>query len=400
MNYVVEIEPSANTGIYLTNDIHEGGKSEGALLIEEGFAELKCKTHTSAVFAYCGFLVPLRDPETGLGLNLSYFTSLSFDLTFDSDVRDTVLIYLHGEEFRMGESRTRIHMQPINPMPGMAHYHLELSDFFIPSWWLLYFAQDQSDSGTNLRNVIGLQITTGDNRTEKNTRLALGNIELKGKWIYAGQLYFYLLLGGLAIVLIRGLTSAFRYRAKYLESRERSAELYKLNKLLSVERDKFENLSKTDPLTGCINRAGARELLERLVCIAPTEGPKAALILLDIDHFKQINDSYGHEEGDRVLVELAAYLRSRSRNEDAVVRWGGEEFAIICPQTSGQQASLLAEHLRTRLPEVIAVQAKGITCSFGVAEFVGSGVEAWFRRADAALYQAKAEGRHRVVLAD
>ncbi len=400
MNYVIDIVPTADGGIHMTNDDKDGGASVGVLTVADGMAQLDCTTRASQSFAYCGFLLPLDASGKERGLDLTRFSSVEFDLKFKSDVRDTVLIYLHTAESVKGERRTRIHMYPISPKPGLERYHLELDDFFVPSWWLLYFAKNQSDSGVNLANVVSLQVTTGDNRAIKNVQLALGRVTFKGKWIYAGLLYFYLLIGGLLIVLLRSVTSVLSYRNKYRETRLKSAELYKLNKVLSVERDKYENLSKTDPLTGCLNRAGARELLEILVSSPPASGPRAALILLDIDHFKRINDSYGHEAGDRVLVALSTYLRDHTRAEDAVVRWGGEEFAIICPHASGQQAATRAEQLRVKLPEVLRVQEEGVSCSFGVAEFLGTDVEAWFRRADTALYQAKADGRNRVVSAN
>lgn len=399
MNNTVEIVPDSHTGIYLTNDANQGGRSVGQLAVANGVAQLDCTTRPSKVFAFCGFMLPIGNRALAQGIDFTQYSSLAFELSFESDVRDTVLIYLHSKQVHKGESRTRIHMHPIAPKPGLSHYQLELEDFFVPSWWLLYFAKDQSDSAVDLTNVVGFQLTTGDNRAVKSTQLALGKVRLTGKWISAGQLYFILLMGGLAILLVHSIASVLEYRAKYRASRVRSEELDTLNKLLSVERDKYENLSKTDPLTGCVNRIGARELFEQLVSTPPSGGPKASLILLDIDHFKDVNDTYGHAEGDRILVELTSYIRDHTRAEDTFVRWGGEEFAIICPRTSGQQARVMAEHLRTQLATAIHVQNKPITCSFGVAELMDSGVEAWFRRTDDALYQAKHDGRNRVVLA-
>ena len=125
------------------------------------------------------------------------------------------------------------------------------------------------------------------------------------------------------------------------------------------------------------------------------------LILIDIDDFKAINDQHGHDIGDKVLVHFSAILDRLTRRSDLVARWGGEEFIIICPQTSIRGARGLAEGLRLTLSSHEFGEAGRVTSSFGVAEYnPGEPISGMLKRADMALYQAKQEGRNRVVLAE
>jgi diguanylate cyclase (GGDEF)-like protein len=122
-----------------------------------------------------------------------------------------------------------------------------------------------------------------------------------------------------------------------------------------------------------------------------------AILLLDVDHFKSVNDTYGHQIGDRVLVELARLLIEMTRNVDIVGRWGGEEFLVICPDTKIDGALDLAEKLRQAIAEHAFPVAGNLTASFGVTSFnTGDSIQLMMARADDALYLSKKMGRNRV----
>ena len=127
------------------------------------------------------------------------------------------------------------------------------------------------------------------------------------------------------------------------------------------------------------------------------------VLLLDLDHFKRINDNYGHDAGDSVLIETAVRMKSMLRLPDMVARWGGEEFLIVLPNTPLDGALLAAEKIRSRIadtPFYINGQALRVTASLGVAQSVaGSNVESLLVRVDQALYVAKARGRDHVEVA-
>ncbi|MGB5733746.1 MAG: GGDEF domain-containing protein [Thiohalocapsa sp.] len=154
----------------------------------------------------------------------------------------------------------------------------------------------------------------------------------------------------------------------------------------------------TDPLTRLANRGWLRENFERELMKADRHGSSLALTMFDIDHFKAINDRFGHQAGDRVLVALAERARGLMRDYDMVSRWGGEEFIVLLPDTDLNGALRLAERLRAEIASMGVPDVGKVTCSFGVAERrEGESMDSLINRADAALYQAKDAGRDRVV---
>ncbi len=151
-----------------------------------------------------------------------------------------------------------------------------------------------------------------------------------------------------------------------------------------------------DNLTKVFNRRTFIKLYER---IKNKPYPKS-VILFDIDHFKSINDTYGHDVGDKVLRKVASVVRKRLRKDDIVARWGGEEFAVLLPKTDKKAATVVAEKLRMAIKEIEIPEMQGrkITASFGVTEAAtGEALEKVLKRADEALYEAKRAGRDRVI---
>ncbi len=167
----------------------------------------------------------------------------------------------------------------------------------------------------------------------------------------------------------------------------------------------LEAISVTDDLTGLYNRRYFFERLEEYLRAARRHRLPLSLMMLDLDHFKRINDTFGHPTGDRVLKALAEVIRSGLRASDIPARYGGEEFLILLPYTGEAEATRLAERLRRTIsghPFSIPESARPVTISIGVAEFdVDHPVdgEALVARADAALYRAKRDGRNRVAVA-
>ncbi|EAR11362.1 ABC transporter substrate-binding protein [Reinekea blandensis] len=163
-----------------------------------------------------------------------------------------------------------------------------------------------------------------------------------------------------------------------------------------------ERLSQTDPLTGLANRMKLDLELGREWARFYRYQQHFSIIIVDLDHFKTINDQYGHQEGDLVLKKAADVLSSLLRTTDIIGRWGGEEFLILLPQTDADTAYLVAEKLRAGLPLIEGLRSPAPTGSFGTAStsVFTSSAEDLIRAADRALYQAKASGRNRVMVAE
>lgn len=162
----------------------------------------------------------------------------------------------------------------------------------------------------------------------------------------------------------------------------------------------LRQLSETDALTGVFNRRYFQASLDLAIAQAGRCGTELALLMFDIDHFKQINDRFGHATGDQVLQVCCQRLAERLRHSDLLCRLGGEEFGVLCSQTNLAQAVTLAEALRALLAGETIGDAGQVTASFGVAEWrMGETADDLLGRADAALYTAKRAGRDRVRLA-
>ncbi|MCF8025392.1 MAG: transporter substrate-binding domain-containing protein [Desulfobacteraceae bacterium] len=176
-------------------------------------------------------------------------------------------------------------------------------------------------------------------------------------------------------------------------------ELGIAHETLAVKSRELERLSITDTLTGLFNRMKLEDLLVNEIKRVKRTGQPFSVIMLDVDNFKKINDSYGHQAGDVVLREIARFLQASVRQADSLGRWGGEEFLILCPNTTGKGAAILAEHLRRLLSAQNFAAAGGVTCSFGVAEYrPEEGENQLLSRVDRAMYSAKRLGRNRVGL--
>lgn len=169
---------------------------------------------------------------------------------------------------------------------------------------------------------------------------------------------------------------------------------------LKVIIDDLDHVASTDKLTGSWNRRRLEETVKNEMDRLKRYDHPLCLMVLDIDFFKKINDRYGHNAGDLVLIELAALVRSSLRTSDSLTRWGGEEFVVLCPNTTLSTASLLAERLRNKIASTSFSEVEHVTVSVGVAECLSEETfEQWFKRADEALYRAKSGGRNQVQIA-
>jgi two-component system, cell cycle response regulator len=179
----------------------------------------------------------------------------------------------------------------------------------------------------------------------------------------------------------------------------------RLRDQLEQKNRELEALSRMDPLTELANRRALMDGLEREFARASRHGRSLSVCMLDIDHFKSVNDNHGHAVGDRVLVETAKTLTRQLRVHDLVGRYGGEEFVVVLGDTDLAGARILAERLRGAVA-AMEIEIEGvrlpITASFGVSERQPdeTEIDVLLRRADGALYEAKHRGRNRVVAVD
>ncbi len=193
-------------------------------------------------------------------------------------------------------------------------------------------------------------------------------------------------------------TVRLRHLAQRMTELEQLADSgTRTNEALQKALREMEEAASVDRLTGAWNRRRFEEAAAAEMALARRRRAPVSLAILDLDHFKRVNDTHGHGAGDLVLAEAAATFRRELRTSDALVRWGGEEFLVLLPATSLIGAATLAEKLRTALEVQRFTPAYIVTVSAGVAEHLpDESLGTWIERADRALYRAKAEGRNRV----
>jgi diguanylate cyclase (GGDEF)-like protein len=187
---------------------------------------------------------------------------------------------------------------------------------------------------------------------------------------------------------------ALALRRQLNTSKEELALLGEVNNALQLEAKELVGQAYTDPLTGVLNRQGLRAAL---IGTSTLLSDPMCVVFMDIDHFKRINDSYGHATGDDVLRRFAKIISDNVRASDKLVRWGGEEFLLVCTNTNVAQASTLAEKLRQALHDQAWPVNMPVTASFGIAEHrTDEEFGEVIKRADSELYGAKSAGRDRV----
>jgi diguanylate cyclase (GGDEF)-like protein len=166
-----------------------------------------------------------------------------------------------------------------------------------------------------------------------------------------------------------------------------------------LRRVQLEQMATIDPLTGAENRRALESELEIAIAGFRRDGRPVALALIDLDHFKKINDRFGHEEGDRALQAFVRVVQASVRRTDRLYRYGGEEFVLLMPSTDELGLELAMSHLRTQIRSGLQVRGEAVTVSIGGAILrIGETRDAWFTRADDALYRAKDSGRNRLEI--
>ncbi|MET0028602.1 MAG: GGDEF domain-containing protein [Candidatus Thiodiazotropha sp.] len=205
--------------------------------------------------------------------------------------------------------------------------------------------------------------------------------------LHGGHVEYLLVTVSFALILLRVIGLGYYAQAMRLR-------IFELSRAL-------ENEATHDPLTGIHNRRGLDVLLQKQLSLYTRKGVPCSLAMIDIDHFKLINDDCGHATGDRILQQLVRELQQTLRDTDNLVRYGGEEFLLVMSATALPDALRLSERIRAEIEKVrweVLPAGQVITISIGLTEFCeGDSVEDALSRSDAALYQAKRSGRNRVI---
>jgi diguanylate cyclase (GGDEF)-like protein len=202
-------------------------------------------------------------------------------------------------------------------------------------------------------------------------------------------------LSGEQLLIVRTLGEEFQEKTRILQQARRNLLE---RRSLNVDLNEYRQKSRRDGLTGLFNRATFDELLQQSMSISEKTGANLSLILIDVDDFKKINDTYGHVAGDRVLSDMGRILQSILRREDAACRYGGEEFAILIQYATQKQVIQAAEKIRSHVESHLFGDLPRITVSVGCSTYqLDESAASFVKRVDLALYEAKRNGKNRVV---
>lgn len=387
--------------VIAVGDSADGGSSAVQLARTDSSIVVDYELREGYAYPYVGVKIFLGDGKTR-GKDLSKFDSIFVWIKPRGE--GTVRLYMRGYDstiYRQGdESSLKFNEIEFFPLEETYPAVFVPQEFRVAGWWVAQNEVNVHNARVDLSNVPLIEIQTGTNAPLGYGTLEIKGFCFKGKKIAKEKLVTALVAMWFVTFFIILIIRFFDYSRERAANKKKREELEKNLQALEIEKSEYERSSKEDPLTGCLNRAGFSSVLMREQENLVKNDSPVSFIILDIDKFKEVNDTYGHNVGDEVLVNLTKLILSKIRNTDALVRWGGEEFVILCGDTPIQNAQFLAEKLRMAIESAKLISQQQITCSFGIAEMVaGEDPKRLFERADKALYASKENGRNRVTSA-
>lgn len=294
---------------------------------------------------------------------------------------------------------------PVGDLQGETR--IELSEFKVADWWLDQLNIPRIHTQPERSNITTLGIDYAEGMEPGNYDMIIEKIEFVGEWVSAETWYLAILTAWLLGIFSYAIIHLIRLREQSRHDVQVINTLNQYTTELRRETDKFRRLSTVDPLTQAYNRFGIDQIVSTMIALNERESgagtnPDFALILIDIDHFKRINDRRGHDTGDRVLQAVATIIAKAIGRKDYLGRWGGEEFIVLLPNKRKEFAIAMAEKIRLSIDGTLFEPDNplAVTASFGVSDRLqGEEFNDTFKRADIALYQAKAQGRNCSVMA-
>jgi diguanylate cyclase (GGDEF)-like protein len=394
MEHVVEFNGSNLVEAAAGDDRENGGASVAHLHQDGSALRLSCNLVKHAKWPYCRLRLSLG---AGMrGMDLTRFDSMSLDLQYAGPRPHLLRVYLIDFEDGLSQPSdfltNKFNEVQVLTVPEHGMLGIPLNLFYTAPWWKDKFALPLEKTGVRYDNVVAVDLLTGSEMGAGAYEITVKTLRLHGKWITLTQLLTVLVL----MWIVWPLTVAIRLHSQLDNSNAQLRRARELNRALQLEASELAGQAHVDSLTRVLNREGLRAFLMSREAMRP--GPMS-IIFTDIDHFKCINDTHGHAVGDVVLKNFAQMIAATVRSTDRVVRWGGEEFLIVCMNTTGPQAVTLAEKLREHMGLQAWPAGMSVTASFGVAEHLpAEEVGEVIRRADTALYAAKHAGRNRVSM--
>lgn len=392
-----------NSGLALnTYDDRESDGTSSIHLEDEKNMRWHCILRDSYSYPYCGFEV-LFDKERTNGIDLGHYNKIRLWLDYNGPSQ-TVRISLRNfdplyskKEILQSTKYNQIEFN-VALLNGVAEFSLK--DFFVANWWVLENKIPPQLSHPQFDNITIFEVQTGSGKPLGKHQFRLHRVEFIGQALSTADWYLAIMVVWLGIILCFLAYRIIKLKDEVVIQRKRESELIEINEVLDTRSKALELQTKTDPLTGAFNRLGIEEAISLGLQDWFQYRKPLSLVMIDIDHFKQVNDQHGHDIGDLVLSNLSNIVQQHTRTQDLFARWGGEEFVLVCRDTDLESARAIADKLRELIANQTLHKNITITASFGVATLkTNENLEQLFKAADTALYEAKTSGRNRVAIA-
>lgn len=392
--------------IYATKDASEGGLSSADITYDAQSLVLNCELKKSSyAWPYCGISVYTDVAKPTHGIDLSNYHTIRLKLHYE-EVGDgqnpshDLRLYLrnYNPEYSKPDDEYTIKYNGMQFSPSSFSETIEIpiKNLQVMTWWLADNKVDIEHSAPEFSNITRIDIATGSGAALGQHKIVIDKIEFEGAYLAQETLLFALLFSWMALGLAFSLHELRKNRAAYEKAKRRHRHLEKVNGTLRAQNYEFAELAHRDALTGAMNRHAVQTWLEQQARQVRWEHSTLSILYMDLDNFKKINDKFGHQMGDDILREFVMVVASSIAPDDRLVRWGGEEFVVFCPDTNIEQAVKKAEMIRKNVANHLWVHGEALTCSIGVAQMQNERVTETMARADEVLYLAKRNGRNRV----
>lgn len=379
---------------YTLDDSSLSGESRATVEKTAQGITLNCKASNKYEWPFCQ--LALSFSERG-DIDLSLYDSISLDVEVVSGGDSFIKVYLQTylPEYTNTDDSLSFQFNEIqySTLAEKSPFELTLDNFVVSPWWLRERQVSPKYNTPHLVDLRQINISTSDYIVAGEYEILVRGIAFTGSYISEVRL--------LQVILMMWVMSAVVYLAKsfsdvrksLIQSKKMEKALFSINDQLSSEKISLAEQASRDALTGVLNRTG----FEQSICGVEIQG--SCVMFVDIDHFKRINDGYGHDVGDKVLVQFTQSLSEILRAKDFLCRWGGEEFIILCPETDMPGGGATAEKIRSTIESVEWPKSINVTCSLGVTEVnLQEDLLIAIERADKALYKAKESGRNKVCV--
>lgn len=385
------------------DDSSQGGLSRSVIRIKDGKAYLTCTLVSNSDYSwpYCEISISLSNSLLQ-GIDFSAFNNISLDIDYtNSHTNKRLRVYIRNSNpaYTRENDPASLKFNGIEYAPGFGEgpKAIDFNNFQVLTWWIADNNVATEHASPDFSNVPIIEIATASGATEGTFEIIVNSIEFQGQWIKETTVLKILLYMWLLLIISFILYEQGRLHRRLKQSHKRAIRLSKLNQNLTQRNIAFAELVNRDSLTGALNRNAIQDWLKQMAQQVRWGQQDFSALFIDIDHFKRINDKFGHQMGDDILREFVLIASMHIVNTDFLVRWGGEEFILFCPTTNLQQANDKAEVIKNVIATHQWCHGHPLTCSIGVAQMGQERITETIARADEALYKAKGSGRNKVI---